>query len=146
MIETIVISKLTKSYINNHAVLCGGVHCKYQETINGYTGEHKNEYVVLNALLDIRFTKLSDLKDYIRTSGEPRNIIGSAGVVLNYDCIINGLRVYTHDNPKNSSIYIEGYFYMKFDDMCDVEDHIDEMKTKPLSVMIPPTTKLIDRN
>ena len=70
MVETISISKLTKSYINNHDVMCRGVHCKYQETINGMSGGETKEYVVLNAQVQISFATLPELKNYIRNSEE----------------------------------------------------------------------------
>ncbi len=36
MIETITLSKLTKKYIDNHDVICNGVHCRFIELEHGF--------------------------------------------------------------------------------------------------------------
>ena len=69
MIETIPLKKLTKSYINNHDVFCGGVHCRYVERMVVHTGRTIKQYEVYKDQ-DIRypiyaFARLSELKAFI---------------------------------------------------------------------------------
>ena len=65
-IEEIKLSQLTKDYIFNHDVMCEGVHCVYREYWDCYTGKSGRAYRVLNALVDIRFNTIKELKDHIR--------------------------------------------------------------------------------
>jgi len=65
-IETITISQLTKDCIDNHDVMCNGVHCVYRESIDGFTGKTSKDYIVLNYEIDIRFKTLARLKSFIK--------------------------------------------------------------------------------
>ena len=66
MIETINISQLTKDYINNHDVVCKGVHCVYREEVSEMTGNDLLPYIVLNENVPLRYKTLAELKKYIR--------------------------------------------------------------------------------
>ena len=68
MVEEIKISQLTKNYIDNHDVMCEGVHCVFREWTNVYTGRRQSAYIVLNAHIDIRFQTMRELKDHIRNA------------------------------------------------------------------------------
>ena len=68
MIETIPLSKLSKSYINNHDVICNGIHCRYIEREYGF-GRVEGEYEVFGSKgindIILTFSTLKELKKYL---------------------------------------------------------------------------------
>ena len=65
MIEEIPFHKLTKKYIDNHDVICNGVHCKHTDDISIMTGKRLKPYVVFKTFVNTRFATLRELKRYI---------------------------------------------------------------------------------
>ena len=140
-IETIKLSQLSKKYIDNHDVMCNGVHCKYQKTI-GLMGEVKKEYVVLNSLLDIRFTKLSELKDYIKNyvevevseevkeeaQEECKDMTSDTGLYLDYHSAIGDVVFHTYQCKNHARVYVNGKLKAKLSDLDACEIRITKLK------------------